>query len=290
MSKGTLNQCECNQLLRLNLVMTSVFIRYPLQQKDTYPGNYGNSAYFLVDLAPATTIFPIKLLYYDLRETLNSYHHSFLFIPMLTTAVSLSRPVLQRDQVLAWLKDHVPEPRLQHILRVEEMSQALATHHHLDPEKAAQAGLLHDLAKYFPSDKLLSIAQAWNLEITEVDQADPHLLHADVSACVAQSEFGVTDPEILAAVADHTLGRPGMGLLSCVVFLADSLEPGRGDSKDLNQLRKIAQENLYAAVWQTCDRTLEHLIKHHRLIHPRMIATRNWAIQLAPPGRDKSKS
>ncbi len=195
-----------------------------------------------------------------------------------------------RAAVLEWLIQHVPAPRLQHILRVEEMSQALAQQHHLDSEKAAQAGLLHDLAKYFPTEKLLAIAQARDIEITEVDQADPHLLHANVSALVAHQEFQITDPEILDAVADHTLGRPGMSLLSCVVFLADSLEPGRGDTKELNQLRKIAQENLYEAVWQTCDRTLEHLVKHHRLIHPRMIATRNWAIQLAPPGRNKSKS
>lgn len=209
---------------------------------------------------------------------------------MVAISISPSIQVFNRQQALAWLRDHVPTPRLQHILRVEEMSQALAHHHNLDVAKAAQAGLLHDLAKYFPTEKLLTLAQAGNLEITEVDQADPHLLHADVSALVAQAEFEVTDPEILAAVADHTLGRPGMSLLSCVVFLADSLEPGRGDTKELNQLRKLAQENLYAAVWQTCDRTLEHLVKHHRLIHPRMIATRNWAIQLAPPGRDKSKS
>ncbi len=197
---------------------------------------------------------------------------------------------LDRKEVLAWLGKHVPSPRLQHILRVEAMAQVLAQQHNLDAKKAAQAGLLHDLAKYFPTERLLSLAQAGNLEITEVDQADPHLLHANVSALVAQTEFQVTDSEILAAIADHTLGRPGMGSLSCVVFLADSLEPGRGDGKELNQLRQVAQESLHAAVWQTCDRTLEHLVKHHRLIHPRMIATRNWALQLSPPGQNKGKS
>ncbi|MDS3862216.1 bis(5'-nucleosyl)-tetraphosphatase (symmetrical) YqeK [Thermosynechococcaceae cyanobacterium BACA0444] len=205
-------------------------------------------------------------------------------------SVSSSRQVLDRQQVLAWLKHHVPAPRQQHILRVEEMAQALATQHHLNPETAAQAGLLHDLAKYFPPEKLLKLAEASRLEITDVDIADPHLLHADVSALVAQKEFQVTDAEILAAVADHTLGRPGMGLLSCVVFLADSLEPGRGNSPELDALRDLAKTDLHQAVWKTCDRTLAHLITHQRLIHPRMIATRNWALQLSPGPKNKSKS
>ena len=60
--------------------------------------------------------------------------------------------------------------------------------------------------------------------------ATPHLLHADVSAIVARDEFGVKDKEILEAVRNHTLGRPGMSHLSCIVFVADVLEPNRGDS------------------------------------------------------------
>ncbi len=54
-----------------------------------------------------------------------------------------------RDRVLAWLADNVPESRLNHILRVESMAVELAEHHKLDLEKAALAGLMHDLAKYF---------------------------------------------------------------------------------------------------------------------------------------------
>jgi HD superfamily phosphohydrolase YqeK len=50
-----------------------------------------------------------------------------------------------RQQVLDWLADNVPESRLRHILGVEQMSIALARHHNLDVEKAAQAGLMHDL-------------------------------------------------------------------------------------------------------------------------------------------------
>ncbi|PMB22507.1 bis(5'-nucleosyl)-tetraphosphatase (symmetrical) YqeK [Fischerella thermalis] len=184
-----------------------------------------------------------------------------------------------RQKVLAWLTENVPSSRINHILRVEQMAVELAQHYQLDREKAATAGLMHDLAKYFPSKKLLQMAKLAGLEIDEVMVASPHLLHADVSAIVARESFGVQDEEVLQAIANHTLGRPGMSPLSCIVFLADTLEPGRGDSVELQALRKTSFTNLERAVWLTCDYTFKFLLESPSLIHPRAIATRNWFLQ-----------
>jgi predicted HD superfamily hydrolase involved in NAD metabolism len=183
-----------------------------------------------------------------------------------------------REQILAWLADRVPAKRIQHILGVEQMARELALHHQLDVEKAAQAGLMHDLAKYFKPQLLLQMAEAEGLPIDEVDVAAPHLLHADVSAIVARDEFGITDPEILQAIADHTLGRVGMSPLSCIVFLADTLEVGRGDTPELQALRELSYQSLTQAVWHTCDYSLQYLLSTRCLIHPRTIRTRNWAM------------
>lgn len=185
-----------------------------------------------------------------------------------------------RDQVLAWLNQNVPESRLRHILRVEQTAIELAQCHNLDTEKAAQAGLMHDLAKFFKPQRLLEMAQAEGLELDPIDIANPHLLHAQVSALVARDEFGVRDQQILAAIADHTLGRPGMSALSCAVYLADSLEPGRGNTPELNTLRQVAQQSLEKAVWLTSDYSLHHLVTTQKLIHPRAILTRNWFLQV----------
>jgi predicted HD superfamily hydrolase involved in NAD metabolism len=186
-----------------------------------------------------------------------------------------------RQQVLDWLSEHVPEPRIEHILRVEQMAIALAQHHNLNVEKAAQAGLMHDLAKYFKSGKLLELARREGLALDPVDEFNPHLLHADVSAIVAREEFGIQDSEILAAIANHTLGRPDMDALSCVVFLSDTLEPGRGDTPELNELRQLCHDDLYHAVWMTCDYTLNYLLKAQHLIHPRALLTRNGFMRQA---------
>jgi predicted HD superfamily hydrolase involved in NAD metabolism len=186
-----------------------------------------------------------------------------------------------RQQVLDWLADNVPESRIEHILRVEQMAIALSQAHGQDVSKASQAGLMHDLAKYFKPQRLLDMAKVAGLPLDPVDEINPHLLHADVGAIVARSEFGVRDQEILDAIADHTLGRPGMGSLSCIVYLADSLEPGRGDIPELNMLRRVSYKNLQQAAWLTCDYTINHLIQTRRLIHPRALLTRNWFLQNA---------
>jgi predicted HD superfamily hydrolase involved in NAD metabolism len=186
-----------------------------------------------------------------------------------------------RDRVLAWLEKNVPPSRIEHILGVEQMSEELAEHYQLDRAKAASAGLLHDLAKYFRPKQLLQMAISSRIEIDPILEANPHLLHADVSAIIARDEFKVRDPEILAAIQNHTLGSPNMSELSCVVFLADTLEPGRGDTPELNQIRALSRENLYKAVWLASDYALQHLLSKHRLIHPRTIMTRNWALLMA---------
>jgi predicted HD superfamily hydrolase involved in NAD metabolism len=186
-----------------------------------------------------------------------------------------------REQILAWLADRVPAKRIQHILGVEQMATELALHHKLDVQKAAQAGLMHDLAKYYKPQLLLQMAEAEGLPIDEVDVAAPHLLHADVSAIVARDEFGITDPEILQAIADHTLGRAGMSPLSCIVFLADTLEAGRGDTPELQALRELSYQSLTQAVWRTCDYSLQYLLSTRCLIHPRTIHTRNWAMSMS---------
>lgn len=200
---------------------------------------------------------------------------------MLPLNHSLESSTIDREQVLAWLADNVPPSRIKHILGVEQMAIDLANHYQIDKQKAAIAGLMHDLAKYFKPQKLLEMAQIAGVEIDPVSAATPHLLHADVSAIVARDTFKVTDKDVLDAIANHTLGQPGMNELSCIVFLADTLEPGRGNTPELEHLRKVCYQNLDRAIWQTCDYSLKFLLATNCLIHPRTIATRNWFLQKA---------
>lgn len=186
-----------------------------------------------------------------------------------------------RDRVISWLKNNVSNHRLQHILGVESTCITLARCHQLNEKQAAQAGLMHDLAKFFSPQKLLKIATEVALPVDQVCLEYPHLLHAEIGAVIAQREFKVKDPEILNAIANHTLGSPQMSKLSCIVFIADVLEPNRGDNARLAAMRLVAQENLYKCVQQTSDYSLEYLLSKQKIIHPRTVLTRNWAFAQA---------
>lgn len=183
-----------------------------------------------------------------------------------------------RDRIISWLRQNVSPHRLQHILGVEETCITLARCHQLDEQQAAQAGLMHDLAKFFPPKKLLRLATEAKIPVDEFCLSQPHLLHADIGALIAQQEFAVNDPEILAAIANHTLGAPHMSRLSCLVFIADVLEPNRGDNERLAQMRHLASKNLYKCVQQTSEYSLEYLLSKQKIIHPRTVLTRNWAV------------
>ena len=191
---------------------------------------------------------------------------------------NLTDSKLLRERTLVWLKNNVSAKRLQHILGVEQTCIDLAHCHQIDKQQAAQAGLMHDLAKFFPPRKLLKMAEEEAIIIDSICYNHPHLLHAEVSAIVARKEFGIEDTEVLEAISNHTLGSPEMSLLSCLVFVADALEPHRGDNPELNQLRQIATNNLYQCVHKTSDYSIKYLMGSNKVIHPRTILTRNWAL------------
>lgn len=172
------------------------------------------------------------------------------------------------SNVLTWLQAYVSPKRLRHILGVEKTAHALALHHHEDAQKAAWAGLLHDLAKHFSSEKLLAEAYRLGVEVDPVCQKNPHLLHADIGAALAQELFGEEDAQVLQAIANHTLGNPDMDRLSQILYLADWIEPMR-KGPDVEHLRTLAWDNLEEATMVGCLYVLEDLTKHGQPIHPR---------------------
>ncbi|WP_236146363.1 bis(5'-nucleosyl)-tetraphosphatase (symmetrical) YqeK [Leptolyngbya iicbica] len=185
-----------------------------------------------------------------------------------------------RQEVLNWLHTAVPEVRLQHILRVEQMAIALAEAHQLSVVQAQQAALMHDLAKCFAPEKLLAVAAAEEWELDPAEQQVPHLLHAPVGAVVAREQFGITDETVLRAIAAHTLGSPDMDAIGAVVYLADALEPGRGDTPQLHHLRQLSYGDLWKATYETCVFSLQHLLERRRPVHPRTILTHNGLLTI----------
>jgi ribosome silencing factor RsfS/YbeB/iojap len=119
------------------------------------------------------------------------------------------------------------DARYAHSVRVARCAEILARHYGADTAKARVAGLLHDLARLYAPARLLDECARRGIAIGEAERRRPVLLHAALSAELARERFGVSDPDVLSAIAKHTLGDEEMSPLDCAVFLADSLEPGR---------------------------------------------------------------
>ena len=85
------------------------------------------------------------------------------------------------------------------------------------------------------------------------------LLHAKVGAVYAKDKYGVEDEDILNAITYHTTGRPAMSLLEKIVFIADYIEPYRDPLLNLDEIRKIAYENLDQAIVMISENTLDYL-------------------------------
>lgn len=186
--------------------------------------------------------------------------------------------MLDADELRRWVSDRVGSKRFQHIVGVVDVARKLATRHGVDPERAAAAAWLHDACKEIKDSQLLAEAGKYNLEITEVEQDTPHLLHGPVAAAVVREKFNINDEDLLAAIAEHTLGNVPMTPLSEIIFLADCLEDSR--PKDYTAciweaVDPNGQFNINKGMLAACDLNILHLLKEGRVIHPRTVQVRN---------------
>jgi len=104
-----------------------------------------------------------------------------------------------------------------------------------------------------------------------------NLLHGPAGAIVAQKRYGITDSEILEAIACHVTGKPGMGLVACVVFLADYTEPGR-KGEWFEKVRQALSKGILPAMLAACESTIKHVIDEGEILHCDTIRTRNEII------------
>ena len=172
-------------------------------------------------------------------------------------------------------RERLSPKRYGHTLRVADTAQDLALAHGLDPDRARLAALLHDAAREVPLKECLDLAERWGLPVGEPERESPKLLHGPVAAELARRELGVQDDEVLDAVREHTTGRPGMGLLSLVLFVADKIEPAR-EYPSVENLRRLAREDLRGAAAESLRRSIAHNEERGRPTHPASIEALGW--------------
>ncbi|MGP6158389.1 MAG: bis(5'-nucleosyl)-tetraphosphatase (symmetrical) YqeK [Vulcanimicrobiaceae bacterium] len=150
------------------------------------------------------------------------------------------------------------EHRYAHTLRVARLAGRLARAHGEDAGRASTAAMLHDIARLFPSDRLVAECDVRGLAPDAFEITHPIVLHARLGAQLARERFGIDDEAVLSAIAKHTLAAEEMSPLDTIVFLADALEPGRSFD-DRAALEALAFENLWTALAAVLRSHLDYL-------------------------------
>lgn len=149
--------------------------------------------------------------------------------------------------------------RFEHTLGVAYTAALLAECNDYTSETALLAGLLHDCAKCYSDQKLINICKKDNVELTETELKNKALLHGKAGAVVAKRKYKIEDEDILNAIKYHTTGRPNMTVLEKIIYVADYIEPGRKQVPNLSSLRKLAFQNLDAALIQILENIVNYL-------------------------------
>lgn len=187
------------------------------------------------------------------------------------------------DGIKRKLQGMLSQRRFTHSVNVMEAAEQLAHKYGGDVEKAALAGLIHDCAKDLTPNVTFDLCDKYDIIVDKIMRKEPGLLHGMVGSYLARDVFGIDCPDVLSAIADHTMGRPGMDKLSRIIFIADYIEPGR-DYPGIERIAEAAQESLEKAIVAGIDCTIADILQKGKLLHPNTVGTRNWALDLLESG------
>lgn len=169
----------------------------------------------------------------------------------------------EKDQRLLLLKAMEKElnyKRYVHTLGVAYTATSLAMRYGTDVAKAETAGILHDCAKCIGTGEMEELCREGGLSISALEKGNPSLLHSKAGSVLAGKKYGISDPEIVSAIAFHTTGRPGMTDLEKIIFISDYIEPGRVQAPGLPEIRRtVFTESLDKGLLMILSDTLSYL-------------------------------
>lgn len=161
----------------------------------------------------------------------------------------------------------LPYERFQHSVGVEIFAAELAKKFGLDVDATRLAAITHDLGRAFSKKEQLEKAEKWGLLHYPQDRENPQVIHGRISAYILENEYEISDRDVLNAVANHTLGRPGMSDLEMLIYSADMTEPGR-NYDGVDKLRQTLYHDLREGTLACMEHTLKYLEFMNREVHP----------------------
>ena len=175
------------------------------------------------------------------------------------------------------LKEMLSEFRYNHSIGVMNKAIELAKIYGEDEDKAALAGLTHDIAKEISNEEAFEIAKKNNIIFDEIQKRNTRLLHGIIGAIIVKEKYGF-DEQIQNAIKYHTATYYKMDMLAKIIYVADKIEETRRPFEKLEIWRKIANTDIDQAIILIINFVAERIIEENGLIHPAMIETRNFLL------------
>lgn len=172
------------------------------------------------------------------------------------------------------LKEMLSEHRYNHSIGVMNKAVELAKVYGVDEDKAALAGLTHDIAKEIPDEEAWKIVEKSNIELDEVEKINTKLLHGPIGAFIVKEKYGL-DEQIQNAIRYHAISYYKMDMLAKVTYIADKIEENRKGSSIIEEWRKVAVEDIDHAIIMHINYILEKKIEDNGPIPTTTIETRN---------------
>lgn len=174
---------------------------------------------------------------------------------------------MNRDDIIEIISRKLEPKRVRHCLGVEEYALKLADRYDEDRAKASTAALLHDIMRAEPRESMPGLARGYGIEPSEYELENPICLHAPLAAAYAEQELGITDGDILKAIALHTTAAPAMHRLGKIIFISDAVEPNRVYD-DADRLRRLSMESLDGCLLEVIKGSIELMEAKGRIAHP----------------------
>ncbi len=181
-------------------------------------------------------------------------------------------------EFLEILKTKLLPQRLYHSICVAEKAKHLAEKYGADKEKAYTAGLIHDIMRYEPVEKMIELIEDDGQALSDSEKAITVTLHAIAGEVYLRKVLNVTDEEILSAVRWHTTGKENMSLFEKVIYVADLVSEDRC-YPDVDDVRELAEKDLDKTCLRGLSFTIEDNAKKGKLIHTETVKAYNYFVE-----------
>lgn len=148
--------------------------------------------------------------------------------------------------------------RYEHVMRVCVMAKKIwkISNSKIKIKSVEFAAMYHDITK--EKNDLFHIDILKDSKYKNILKENKKVWHGYSAAEYLKRKYNIVDEDILNAIRYHTTGEENIGELELIIFLADYLEPGRGDITNIkiDDIQKHGLEKISLCV---LDETIEYL-------------------------------